>query len=88
MSDTAIIEIATMTMIVALKLAAPILLPSLVVGFVISLFQAMTQIQEVTLSFVPKLVSVGISLVLCGGWMMQTISSYTQAMFDLIPTVL
>ncbi len=57
MTDTAIIEIALKTMLVALKLSAPILATSLVIGFAISLFQAMTQVQEFTLSFVPKLVA-------------------------------
>jgi flagellar biosynthetic protein FliQ len=56
MTDTTVLEIALMTMLVALKLTAPILLPALVIGFVISLLQSMTQIQEFTLAFVPKLV--------------------------------
>ena len=62
MTDTAIIEIALQTMMVALKLSAPILVTSLVIGFAISLFQSMTQIQEFTLSFVPKLIGVGVAL--------------------------
>jgi len=53
-------------MVVALKLSAPILVPALVIGFVISLFQSMTQIQEVTLAFVPKVIGVGLSLLLVG----------------------
>ena len=53
-------------MIVALKLSAPILVTSLVIGFAISLFQSMTQIQEFTLSFVPKLIGVGVALLVCG----------------------
>ncbi len=62
MTDTTVINIALQTMMVALKLSAPILLTSLVIGFTISLFQSMTQIQEFTLSFVPKLIGVGIAL--------------------------
>ena len=54
MTDSTLIDIATQTMLVALKLSAPILVTSLVIGFTISLFQSMTQIQEFTLAFVPK----------------------------------
>ncbi len=73
MTDTAIIELALRTMLVALKLSAPILVTSLVIGFAISLFQSMTQIQEFTLAFVPKLLGVGIALLVCGNWMLHTL---------------
>jgi flagellar biosynthesis protein FliQ len=75
-------------MIVALKLSAPILIPALVIGFVISLFQSMTQIQEFTLAFVPKAVGVGIALLLCGHWMLNTMVSFTQELFAQIPRLL
>jgi len=87
-TDTSIIEIATQAMIVALKLSAPLLLTSLCVGFVISLFQSMTQIQEFTLAFVPKVVAVGVALVLCGNWMLQTMVSYTEDLWSHIPDLL
>ena len=88
MNDTAIIEIAMQTMVVALKLSAPILVTSLVIGFAISLFQSMTQIQEFTLAFVPKLVGVGVALILSGNWMLQTLVTFTQDLFARIPTML
>ncbi|MGN6782690.1 MAG: flagellar biosynthesis protein FliQ [Marmoricola sp.] len=88
MTDTAIIHIALQTMLVALKLCAPILVTSLVIGFTISLFQSMTQIQEFTLAFVPKLVGVGIALLLSGNWMLHTLISFTQQLFDQIPGLL
>jgi flagellar biosynthetic protein FliQ len=88
MSDTAIIEIALQTMVVALKLSAPILVTSLVIGFVVSLFQSVTQIQEFTLSFVPKLLGVGVALLLCGNWMMHTLVSFTQDLFAALPAML
>ena len=88
MSDTAIIEIALRTMVVALKLSAPILVTSLVIGFVVSLFQSLTQIQEPTLAFVPKVVGVGIALLLCGNWMMHTLVSFTNDLFAGIPALL
>ncbi|KQW42560.1 flagellar biosynthetic protein FliQ [Nocardioides sp. Root1257] len=88
MSDTAIIHIALQTMLVALKLSAPILLTSLVIGFAVSLFQSLTQIQEVTLAFVPKLVGVGVALLICGNWMMHTLVAFTNDLFDAIPGLL
>jgi flagellar biosynthetic protein FliQ len=87
-SDTDIIQIALQTMMVALKLSAPILVTSLVIGFTISLFQSMTQIQEFTLSFVPKLVGVGIALLICGNWMLHTMVDFTFNLFDGIPALL
>jgi len=88
MSDTTIISLALQTMLVALKLSAPILVTSLVIGFTISLFQSMTQIQEFTLSFVPKLIGVGIALLVCGNWMLHTMVEFTINLFDGIPALL
>lgn len=88
MTDTAIIEIALKTMLVALKLSAPILATALVIGFVISLFQSMTQIQEFTLAFVPKLVGVGLALLFCGNWMLHTLIAFTRELFELVPGLL
>ena len=87
-SDTSIIEIALKTMLVALKLSAPILVTALVIGFVISLFQSMTQIQEFTLSFVPKLVGIGLALLICGNWMLHTLMSFTVELFNILPDLL
>jgi flagellar biosynthesis protein FliQ len=88
MTDTDILDIAIDTMFVALKLSAPILLTALVLGFAISLFQAMTQIQEFTLAFVPKVVGVGVALIISGNWMLHTLIDFTQDLFDRIPTLL
>jgi flagellar biosynthetic protein FliQ len=88
MTDTNVIDIAMQTMTVALKLSAPILLTALVIGFAISLFQSMTQIQEFTLSFVPKLVGVGAALLFSGNWMLHTLISFTRDLFDQIPGLL
>ena len=88
MTDSDVLDIAMQTMIVALKLTAPILLPALVIGFVISLFQSMTQIQEVTLAFVPKLVGVGLSLLFSGNWMLHTLVDYTHDLFQRVPGLL
>jgi flagellar biosynthetic protein FliQ len=88
MTDTDILDIAIDTMFVALKLSAPILLTALVLGFAISLFQAMTQIQEFTLAFVPKVVGVGVALIISGNWMLHTLIDFTQDLFDRIPSLL
>lgn len=88
MTDASIIDIATMTMEVALKLSAPILATALVIGFAISVFQSMTQIQEVTLSFVPKVIGVGVALLVCGNWMLHTMITFTQELYAKIPGML
>jgi flagellar biosynthetic protein FliQ len=88
MTDTAIIEIALQTMLVTLKLSAPILVTALVVGFAISLFQSMTQIQEFTLAFVPKLIGVGAGLLLSGNWMLHTLVTFTEDLFARVPLLL
>lgn len=87
-SDTSVIEIAFRSMVVAFQLSAPILLTSLVIGFTISLFQSMTQIQEFTLSFVPKVIGVGVALIICGNWMLHTLINYTIDLFERIPSLL
>ena len=88
MTDSVVLDIALQTMLVALKLSAPILVTSLVIGFVVSLFQSMTQIQEFTLAFVPKLVGVGIALLICGNWMLHTLMTFTVDLFEGLPAML
>jgi len=69
-------------------LAAPTLLTALVIGFAVSLFQSATQIQEFTLAFVPKVVGVGIALLLSGTWMLDTMLGFTRQLFAQIPNLL
>jgi len=88
MTDVEIGNIAMQAMIVAAKLSAPILLTALLIGFAISLMQALTQIQEVTLSFVPKIIGVGIAILLSGNWMLAEIMNFTKDMFERIPQLL
>jgi flagellar biosynthetic protein FliQ len=87
-NDTSVIEIAVQAMIITAKLSAPILIVSLAIGFAVSLLQSVTQVQEVTLSFVPKLVGVGVVIVLSGNWMLAELVSFTQHLFALLPTLL
>lgn len=88
MTDTDIIDIAMQTMMVSLKLSAPILVTALAVGFLVSLFQSMTQIQEFTLAFVPKVVAVGGAVVISGNWMLHTLMAFTEDLFAQIPSLL
>ena len=88
MTDSTVLDIALQTMTVALKLAMPILIPALVIGFFVSLIQSMTQIQEFTLAFVPKLIGVGLAVLISGNWMMHTLIAFTEDLFERIPSLL
>jgi flagellar biosynthesis protein FliQ len=84
-SDTVVLEIALQAMIIAAKLAAPILIVTLAVGFGISLLQSVTQIQEVTLTFVPKLMAVALVIMLAGNWMLAELLDFTSGLYEMIP---
>lgn len=72
-------------MLLALSMAGPILLVTLLVGLIISVFQAATQVNEMTLSFIPKLLAVGITVVVLGPWLVTTMVDYMQNLFTQIP---
>lgn len=84
MTTSEIIGIMQTAMVAALKLAAPILIVSVAIGLVVSIFQAATQIHEQTLAFVPKLVAIALVLILLGPWMMETMNDFMKYIFDLI----
>jgi flagellar biosynthetic protein FliQ len=88
MTDSEIVHLAMQAMLVAAKLAAPTLVTALVIGFAVSLFQSATQIQEFTLSFVPKVIGIALALLICGHWMLTTMLSFTSQLFEAIPTML
>jgi flagellar biosynthetic protein FliQ len=88
MNANAVLDIAMQGLMVTAKLAAPIVITALVVGFAISLVQSITQIQEVTLSFVPKAAAVGLALLICGHWMISEMIGFTHVLFDKIPLLL
>lgn len=88
MDESTVIEIAVQAMIVAGKVAAPILIVSLAIGFGVSLLQSVTQIQEFTLTFVPKLLGVALTLVVAGSWMLTELETFTRSMFDLVPQLI
>ena len=65
-----------------IKCSAPLLLVSLIVGLIISIFQTVTSIQEQTLTFVPKILSIFITIILCGGWIMNNIVEFMERLFQ------
>ena len=69
-------------------ISAPLLLTALVVGLVIGMFQAATQIQEMTLSFIPKLLVMGVALALSGPWILQTLVTFTRRLFLSVPSLI
>jgi flagellar biosynthesis protein FliQ len=82
MGEAEISSILRDTMLVVLKLGGPVLICALLVGVTMSLIQAMTQINEATLAFVPKVLMIGAVLALTGSFMMSTLTTYTQGLFD------
>ena len=88
MSPEAALDIGAQALVIAAKLAAPILVTALVVGFAISLLQSITQVQEVTLSFVPKAIAVAVALLVAGNWMITEMIAFTNEMFGRIPILL
>jgi len=87
LTATDVLAIGRQAMIVALSVSMPVLLFGLVAGVLISVFQAVTQIQEMTLSFVPKILAVILSLMLFGSWMMDQMVTFTQDSFTHIPPI-
>lgn len=85
MTDETVMAMTYLAMKIALSLAGPLLLVTLVVGLLISIFQAATQINEMTLSFIPKLLTVGLVVVLLGPWLISTMVDYIQELFGQIP---
>ncbi|HVY97779.1 MAG TPA: flagellar biosynthesis protein FliQ [Solirubrobacterales bacterium] len=85
MNQDEVVKLAMDALMLALKVGMPLLLAGLVVGLVISVFQAVTQIQEMTLSFIPKLLAVALVLVVAGPWMLDQIVGYTSDLYHSIP---
>ena len=85
MTPQSVVTIGQQALTVMLLLAAPMLLTSLVVGLVVSVLQAATQINEMTLSFIPKLLATLAVLILAGPWMITTFVDYLRRLFESIP---
>jgi flagellar biosynthetic protein FliQ len=87
MNQDTVVNLATQAMSLSLKIAGPLLLAALLVGLLVSVFQAVTQIQEQSLSLIPKIAAVAVVIVLLGPWMLGQLVSYTSALYASIPTM-
>ncbi len=85
MTPESVMTIGRQAIEVTLMVAAPLLLTALGVGLVVSIFQAATQINEMTLSFIPKLIGIFLALILAGPWMLTILADYMRQMFSGIP---
>src|SRR5262245_30315046 len=88
MSDSSVMHIAVQWIILATKLAGPLLLVSLAIGLGVGLLQSATQVQEQTLAFVPKLAGVALVMIIAGHWMLAEIIGFTHNLFEMIPSLL
>ena len=88
MNQDQVVNLATQAMKLALEVAGPLLLVGLVVGLLVSLFQAVTQIQEQSLSFIPKIIGVAVLIVVLGPWMLGQLVNYTENLYNSIPSMI
>ncbi|MGO9971698.1 MAG: flagellar biosynthesis protein FliQ [Solirubrobacteraceae bacterium] len=88
MSQDTVVSLATQAMTLAMEVAGPMLLVGLVVGLVVSLFQTVTQIQEQTLTFIPKIVGLALLIVVLGPWMLGQLVSYATNLYTSIPQLI
>ncbi len=82
MTEQVIIDIFTQTLVLIIKVSAPMLLVSLVVGLIVSIIQTITSIQEQTLTFVPKLLAIFLTLMLAGNWILTTLREFIMELFQ------
>ncbi|NMC12035.1 MAG: flagellar biosynthesis protein FliQ [Chloroflexi bacterium] len=87
MTETYILSFAQNAVVVAILLVAPALLVSLLIGSLISMIQAATQINEVTLTFIPKIIGIGLVLAFFGSWMVQHLLTFTTNVFTNLPSM-
>jgi flagellar biosynthesis protein FliQ len=88
MNSQTVLSISQAALQTAIMISAPLLLTALVVGLVVSILQAATQINEATLSFIPKLLGVFAATIVAGPWMISVLVDYTQKLFESIPHVI
>ncbi len=87
MTQGEVLSIFQQAILVTLKLAGPLLVASIIIGLIIAVFQAATQIHEQTLTFVPKLLVIALMLLLMGSWMITTLSDLMQSLFGIISSL-
>lgn len=88
MTPESVMMMGTEAMRIALMVAAPLLLVALVTGLVISILQAATQINEMTLSFIPKIIAVFVAIIVAGPWMLNLLLDYMRTLFSNIPYII
>jgi flagellar biosynthesis protein FliQ len=88
MTQDTVVSLVVDAMGLALKVAMPLLLAALLIGLAVSIFQAVTQIHEQTLSFIPKVVGVVLVVIVAGPWMLGQMVSYTQELYEQIPSLI
>ncbi len=87
MNQDTVVHLAQQAMELAMKVGGPLLLVGLAIGLIVSVFQAVTQIQDQSLSFIPKIVGVAAVIVIAGPWMLGQLLGYTEELFRSIPTL-
>ena len=87
MNQDTVVNLASQAMSLALKVAGPLLLVALAIGLAVSVFQAVTQIQEQSLSLIPKIAGIAVVIVVLGPWMLGQLVSYTAALYASIPSM-
>jgi flagellar biosynthetic protein FliQ len=85
MDSSAVIDLAREALVMVMLISMPLLLVALVVGLLVGIFQAATSINEMTLSFIPKIIAMGLAMALFGGWQINTMVDYTRSIFQRIP---
>jgi flagellar biosynthetic protein FliQ len=88
MTPTTVVEIGRQALEVTLLISAPLFIAALVTGLIISIFQAATQINEATLSFVPKLIAIFLTLIVAGPWMITVMTDYIRRLYEAIPSMI
>jgi flagellar biosynthesis protein FliQ len=88
MSPETVMTVGSRALEITLMLAAPMLLVALVTGLIVGAFQAATQINEMTLSFIPKLIAISVALMAAGPWMLKLLVGYTRELFESIPSLI
>lgn len=87
MTPETIMDMGQQAIYIMLLIAAPLLLAALIIGLIVSIFQAATQINEQTLSFIPKLVGIFVVLIILGPWMLSLLTDYMRSVLDNIPNL-
>jgi flagellar biosynthesis protein FliQ len=88
MNPETVMTVGSRALEITMMLAAPLLLVALITGLVVSAFQAATQINEMTLSFIPKVIAISVTLMITGPWMLKVLVSYTRELFESIPSLI